>query len=179
MLARAHDTTQNNWLPDYLTKNVAGIDFAHLEQRGVKRCFIDIDGTITPRGGGEVDEKTLQNLRRMKLPLFIATNRLNTTGLAELATRINAEGFITPQNWRGKPSRAYYRNALSRYGFAANETAMIGDRLLQDVWGANRAGLVTVFVTHRFDANNSRFEHWLDRWQERLIKRWARFYRVD
>ena len=163
-------------LPDFISESVAVIDFAELKKQGYKQCFIDIDGTITDRGDFRIAEPTLQNLLACELPLYIATNRLDTSGLDHMAKRIGAKGFAKPESWQGKPSRSYYKHALEKYGFKAHETVMIGDRLLQDVWGANRSGLVTVFITHRFATHNSRFEHLLDRWQRWLVRRSAKLY---
>ena len=171
------DLPARGLLPDFISETVAAIDFATLKKQGIRQVFIDIDGTITDRGDFHVGEPTLKNLLACPLPLYIATNRLNTEGLEGLAKRIGANGFVSPAGWQGKPSQAYYRHALEKYGFAAPETAMVGDRLLQDIWGANRVGLITVFISHRFDARNSGLEHWLDRWQCWLVRRWMRYYK--
>lgn len=172
------ETASTNWLPDILVRSVAEIDFALLQRLGIKQCFIDIDGTITDRRAFTVSDAVLKNLQCAKIPLYIATNRIQTNGLEELAQTIGAKGFITPVGWRGKPSSLYYQHALAVYDFLPEETLMIGDRLLQDVWGANRAHILTLFITHRFDAHNSLLEHMLDKFQRWLIQRWQRLYEV-
>ncbi len=47
----------------------------------------------------------------------------------------------------GKPERAFFVQALHAVGCAADETIMVGDDILNDVDGAQKAGLRGVFVT--------------------------------
>ncbi len=51
----------------------------------------------------------------------------------------------------GKPERLLFELALARLGSVAAHTAMLGDRLETDVWGAQRVGLKTVLVTTGVD----------------------------
>jgi len=46
----------------------------------------------------------------------------------------------------GKPSRAFFAEGVRQLGLAAREVAMVGDDLWNDIRGAQRAGLPTVFV---------------------------------
>lgn len=46
----------------------------------------------------------------------------------------------------GKPSPRGYRQAMEKAGVTPGETAMLGDKLLTDVLGANRSGAWAVMV---------------------------------
>ncbi len=50
-----------------------------------------------------------------------------------------------------KPDQAIYREALRRAGCAAGEVLFVGDTLMQDIAGANRAGMRSVLLWHRSD----------------------------
>lgn len=50
-----------------------------------------------------------------------------------------------------KPDRRIFEEALRRAGCAADEALFVGDTLVQDIAGANRAGLRSVLLWHRED----------------------------
>lgn len=47
----------------------------------------------------------------------------------------------------GKPERAFFAQALRAIGCSADETVMVGDDILNDIDGAQKAGLRAIFVT--------------------------------
>ena len=46
----------------------------------------------------------------------------------------------------GKPNPRGYREAMEKAGVTAEETAMLGDKLLTDVLGAKRSGVLALMV---------------------------------
>ena len=46
----------------------------------------------------------------------------------------------------GKPSPRGFRAAMEKAGVTPQQTAMLGDKLLTDVLGANRSGVLAVMV---------------------------------
>ena len=53
---------------------------------------------------------------------------------------------ITYEGHAGKPSPRGFCRAMARCGAAPEETAMLGDKLLTDMLGANRAGVLPLMV---------------------------------
>ena len=53
---------------------------------------------------------------------------------------------ITYEGHAGKPSVNGFRRAMVRCGVTPRETAMLGDKLLTDMLGANRAGVLPLMV---------------------------------
>jgi len=53
---------------------------------------------------------------------------------------------ITYEGHAGKPSVKGFRRAMVRCGVTPRETAMLGDKLLTDMLGANRAGVLPLMV---------------------------------
>ena len=53
---------------------------------------------------------------------------------------------ITYEGHAGKPSPKGFRRAMERVGVTPCETAMLGDKLLTDMLGANIAGVLPVMV---------------------------------
>ncbi|WP_342431720.1 HAD family hydrolase [Neobacillus sp. FSL H8-0543] len=55
---------------------------------------------------------------------------------------------------RGKPDPSIFEHALSRMSLKKEEVIMVGDNLMTDVLGANRAGIITVWINrHDKDQN--------------------------
>lgn len=143
---------QESWyVPNYQADSLMEIDFSRLSAVGVRCVAIDIDQTLVSHGGMELDEATVAFLQKQREEgnierLAIATNRVTRRNVAPLAKRIGADVIMFSQGWRRKPARAYYEELLGRLGCRGEETAMVGDKLWQDIYGANRAGLVSVLV---------------------------------
>jgi HAD superfamily phosphatase (TIGR01668 family) len=138
-----------NHQPDYVASSVAEINFDTLQKLGVRCVAFDIDGTLTKNGSGSINT-TLAKLVKDKLDKtgiktrFLASN--SKRSLDDIAEILGAFEIHQPSGVKGKPSRLYYDQLVQKSGYKSNEIAMIGDRLLQDTWGANKAGLVTVLV---------------------------------
>lgn len=137
---------KNHFFPDYIAKDIADINFDYLKTQGIKACLVDLDDTIVVRNSLQVEPGVKNLLCKQPLPLFIATNRPLAQDLQRLAKQINAQDIIQPQGFFGKPAKRYYRNALKLTGYSSHQLVMIGDHILQDVWGANRIGLKTLTV---------------------------------
>ncbi|GAC1391083.1 MAG: hypothetical protein NVSMB46_02310 [Candidatus Saccharimonadales bacterium] len=144
------------FLPHYTAKNVGDIDFWYLQKAGYKACLIDLDDTVVLRHSLEVDIPTQQLLKRQPLDVFIASNRSKRQDIRYVAKQMNAKGVIQPQSWHAKPSKAFYRRAIGMTKYKQSEIVMIGDRIFQDIWGANRNGITSIavskFIDNRFRA---------------------------
>ena len=46
----------------------------------------------------------------------------------------------------GKPGKAGYEKAMEQMGTDVSNTIFVGDQILTDIWGANRAGIRSVMV---------------------------------
>jgi HAD superfamily phosphatase (TIGR01668 family) len=148
-----HDskTRRNYWLPNYRAPRVIDIDFTVLAKRNIRNIAIDIDGTLV---SGIYDKSVSQeyieylhdarqtnNIRR----LVIATNRMNG-GIQDIAKELNADATINANLFSRKPMKSYYKRLLKTIEAPAEETIMIGDRLWQDILGANSVGMHTLLV---------------------------------
>ncbi len=79
------DYKKYRWSKDYIADSVAEIDFKLLQSRGIKACFIDLDGTVVARDTFEVDRKIIKQLNNSQLPIYIATNRPSRFGTLQKA----------------------------------------------------------------------------------------------
>lgn len=132
--------------PDFIASSVADIDFAFLKSLGITTLLIDLDGTVVERGKYEVNENVIKILKKQPFKIYIATNRPMKRNLMNLVEHLNAQGAVHPKGILGKPFPQYYKNVLAEKHLQKTEVAMVGDRILQDIWGANLAGLTTVAI---------------------------------
>lgn len=132
--------------PDYIAKSVCDIDFSILKAKGIKVILIDLDGTVVSRGTFNVDKKITAHLKKQTIDIYIATNRPKNRSLKDLKVSLHAKGVIHPSGIFMKPLPLYYRQAAVSHKFKTAEVAMIGDRYLQDIFGANLAGYTTILV---------------------------------
>jgi HAD superfamily phosphatase (TIGR01668 family) len=132
--------------PDFIVDSVADIDFGYLKKRGIRAALIDLDGTVVARGTYDVSSKISQHLKRQDIRVYIATNRPKSRSLKNLKEALNANGVLHPKGIIGKPFAHYYAQAVKEHNLKPEECVMIGDRLLQDIFGANAAGLTTIAV---------------------------------
>lgn len=151
--------------PNYIADSVADIDWNYLQSQGIKAALIDLDGTVVARGTYEVSDVTQRVLATQPLKIYIATNRPKSRDLKELRQHLNANGVIHPTGIWGKPFRKYFLQAGKDHGLQPSEIVMIGDRYLQDVFGANSAGIQTIVVRKLDKPTNffDRFISWLER----------------
>lgn len=139
--------SSSSWLPDYIADDVAKIDFDHLKKQGIKACFFDLDHTLLVHGELDISPRTIAFLKSLDLDLYIATNRRFSEDLNYIAKQIDAKAVMHARSSRdAKPSKRYYDQAVKLSGCKPKEIAMVGDRLVQDIYGAKRAGLTAVLV---------------------------------
>lgn len=147
MLARpVQNSGRKFFKPDYIADSVGDIDFPLLQKRGVKAVLIDLDGTVVSRGTFDVEKKLTDYLKKQTVKIYIATNRPKSRDLKNLKESLHASGVVHPTGIFMKPLPKYFRQAVTDHQLKVSEVAMIGDRYIQDILGANRAGLTTVLV---------------------------------
>ena len=144
--------SQKVWnTPNYRAKDIADIDFKALHKAGITKVAIDIDGTLLPGGTfGEIIGRFTDHLSDARKAghisrLVIATNRLSLLA-RKVGVSIKADAVVTGSLRVRKPSRLYYKHLLAELGGSADEAIMIGDKLFQDIYGANRMGMHSLLV---------------------------------
>jgi hypothetical protein len=169
-------SSQASLRPDFIAKTVADIDFDYLKSLGITTCFIDLDGTVVSRGTFEVEPLIKARLKDSGLDIKIATNRPKSRDLKELKEDLSASGVIHPQGLYGKPTKRYIRAALKEYGLRGNQVVMIGDRFLQDIFGANRSGVYSL-VVYKLGKSKGRLDELLSNIERKVTQRLQGSYR--
>ena len=103
-------------IPDLLLPGYGDLTPQMLAERGIRLLLCDLDYTLAPRYVPRPDDRLRAWLAEMK----------------GAGVRV--------------PSPRGYRQAMEKAGVTARQTAMLGDKLLTDVLGANRSGVWAVMV---------------------------------
>lgn len=129
--------------PDNEIDSAYDLDYEGLYEKGYRGIIFDIDNTLVPHGA-PADDKAVE--------LFA---RLHKIGYGTLLLSNNKEPRVKMFNDRvgsryifkaGKPGRDGYEKAMELLGTTPENTLFVGDQLFTDVWGAKRAGILSILV---------------------------------
>lgn len=155
--------------PGLRAPSVAEITPAFLAARGIGALILDLDNTLVPWHGREVPPlvaEWIQEMTSAGIQLCIVSNTHRPGRLRELAAVLGVQHVPSG----GKPRRGGFRRAMAAMGVTAEETAVVGDQLMTDIWGGNRSGCLTILVDPL-----SPVEFWgtrvINRYLERLLLR--------
>lgn len=131
--------------PDRLYQTYAQITPTLLCERGIRLLLCDLDFTLAPRNIPRPDQAVLRWIAEMKAAGITVMILSNNRRSARVETFCRELG-ISYVGHAGKPSVRGYRRAMEQAGVTAQETAMLGDKLLTDVLGANLCGILALMV---------------------------------
>ncbi|MBR7553359.1 YqeG family HAD IIIA-type phosphatase [Allobacillus sp. GCM10007491] len=134
----------SEFLPSDQVKDVFEITPAYLKERGIKGVITDLDNTLVawdqPEATPEIIE-WFESLKEAGLQVTIISNN-NEDRVGMFSTPLNIP-FIHNAK---KPTQKAFRQARKTMNLPKEEIVVIGDQLLTDVLGGNRAGLYTILV---------------------------------
>lgn len=132
------------FLPDEFVENVLKITPEMLLEKGVKGVITDLDNTLVawdrPDATPEIIE-WLTSLKKAGLEVTIVSNNneLRVKAFSEPIDMV----FVSKAN---KPLTSGFKRALKLMQTKRSETVVIGDQLITDILGGNRAGMHTILV---------------------------------
>lgn len=133
------------WLrPDLLVNSLEEIPLGRLQQRGIRAFILDLDNTVTFWQSDTVAEATrawLRQVRELGFAVCLSSNNSYARG-APVAACLGLP--LVPS--AGKPRRRAFYQALDILGTGPQETAVIGDQIFTDVFGAKRLGMFCILV---------------------------------
>lgn len=131
--------------PAYTKNSIVDVDLDDLKQSGKSLLLLDVDHTLVKWKSEDFSPEVLEWLERAKalgFELCIISNTRRVERLRRLSERL---GIPTVQG-KFKPSPAMFRLALIKFKKEAHQAVMIGDQLMTDILGANRAGIDAIWV---------------------------------
>ena len=130
--------------PDYKLKNIDEIDFNIFAEKNIKFALLDIDNTLVSYTSPLADDVARNFLSKLTENgiryVFVSNNHRDR--VEKFASEFNA--FYV--NDSGKPLLFGIKRAMRHLGAKKENTVLIGDQVFTDVYGGNRAGLLTIMV---------------------------------
>ena len=124
-------------VPDRLFETYEEITPEYLRQRGIRLLLSDLDYTLAPKYVPHPDDRVREWLRRMEeggVQVMILSNNRSSRRVETFCRELGIPYVGHAQ----KPRTTGFHRAM--------ETAMIGDKLLTDMLGANLAGVLALMV---------------------------------
>ena len=112
---------------------------------GVQLLLCDLDYTLAPKSVSRPDETLrtwLNDCQTAGITVMILSNNRSSRRVETFCRDLG----ISYVGHAGKPGVRGYREAMERAGVPAEHTAMLGDKLLTDVLGARRSGVLALMV---------------------------------
>lgn len=149
--------------PDWYVSSLFALTPEEFRANGIEGLLLDIDNTLVPNHVPDADEQVITFISRMEqagIRLAILSNA--NSHRKELFNRPLGLAVV---NHALKPFRKGYELGLDLLGLPAGSTAMVGDQLFTDVWGANAAGIKSILVMpmHRDEPWYVRLKRLLER----------------
>jgi hypothetical protein len=132
-------------LPDERLSSIHDLDFKALAKRGIEGIIFDLDNTLGAWGFTRMEEKTLDYLQGVKRQGFRLGFLSNDHGEGREAVQQSLADHPMIFNAR-KPTRSGYREILENFKLQPHQTAMVGDQIFTDIFGAKRLGIYTIMV---------------------------------
>jgi uncharacterized protein len=131
--------------PSQIVRSVYDIDVEALQQLGIKGIILDWTNTLIPMNSVSASDSMKKWLKDVKsryaIKLIVVSNSKPPAQGNELVNEIPAMFEAS------KPKKKAFMAALDILGTQKNETAVIGNGIITDLWGGNRLGMYTIFVS--------------------------------
>ena len=132
-------------VPDRVLRHYTDVTPQLLGELGVKLLLCDLDYTLAPRSVSAPDgalRAWLDRCREAGVTVAILSNNRSSRRVETFCGDLG----IRYVGHAGKPGTKGYRQAMEQAGETPEHTAMVGDKLLTDMLGARRSGVLALMV---------------------------------
>lgn len=148
--------------PTWMVESIYSITPEQLEKNNIKAVLTDLDNTLIAWNNPKASDDAVQWIDMMnlaKVPVVILSNNSDKR-VKEVAEYLNVD--YIPRSM--KPSRRAFRLAEEKLQLPSEELLMVGDQVITDVFGSNRAGVRSVLVKPilESDAWNTKFNRFIE-----------------
>ena len=147
--------------PSWTINSVYDIQPQDLLKRGYEAAIIDLDNTVIAWNYTEEMADWISRMTQAGVKIYILSNN-KVERVAKVAEPLG----IPYKAGALKPRRKNFQLALDALGTSQANTIMIGDQIMTDIIGANRAQMASILV--KPIARNDNFYTWANRAIERL-----------
>lgn len=133
--------------PSQIAVTIYDIDGEALRQAGIKGLILNWHNTVAKKNKEYLSDSLVTWLKEFKakygMKFIIVSNGSppKSNNDSELLNEIPALFEA------GKPLKKAFLSAANQLGTRVEETAVIGNGLISEIWGGNRLGMYTIFVS--------------------------------
>ena len=129
--------------PDLYLDSTYEIDFEALYRKGYRGIIFDIDNTLVMHGA-PADDRSITLFERLR---GIGFDSMLLSNNKEPRVKMFSDAVNSRYIYKaGKPSPKNYRKAMEIMKTTEETTLFVGDQLFTDVWGAKKAGILSILV---------------------------------
>ncbi len=130
-------------IPNAYHTSIFEIPYQKLKEQGIKSLFFDLDNTIIAYDEAELSHKQIEFIKGLTKDFKVLI--LSNTNFKRVSLALNKVDI--PFIWYAKkPLKFGFKKALKMLDSKKEETMIIGDQLMTDVFGANRVGIGSILV---------------------------------
>ncbi|MFB5283804.1 YqeG family HAD IIIA-type phosphatase [Peribacillus sp. Hz7] len=159
------------FLPSEQIKSIFDITPEDLKKRGIKGIITDLDNTLVEWDRPNATQKLMEWFDHMREHGILVTIVSNNN---EQRVRAFSDPLRIPFIYRAKkPLTTAFKKACVQMGLKREETVVVGDQLLTDVFGGNRGGFHTILVipVSQSDGINTKINRFFERKIMSALKR--------
>lgn len=136
--------SKRNLYPKDYVESTYIIDFKKLYQEGYRGVIFDVDNTLVPHNAPADDRAKafFKELHDIGFQALLLSNNKEPR-VKKFKEDVIFCSYIFKA---GKPGKSGYQRAMEQMGTDITNTIFVGDQILTDIWGANRAGIRSVMV---------------------------------
>ena len=141
--------------PHWVFDDYTAVTPDFLRAHGVTLLLTDLDYTLAPKSVHEPDDAVrawLAALAAAGVTVAVLSNNRSPRRVQRFCAGLGIDFVGHAQ----KPSRRGYRRALEKFKTPQEHTAMLGDKLLTDILGAKRSGVLALMVEPKGGARGRR-----------------------
>lgn len=134
----------NQFLPNQHVKSIFEITPKELKENGIKGIITDLDNTLVEWDRPNATPKLInwfEEMQKANIAITIVSNN-NKDRVQAFSDPLKIPFIFQAR----KPMGRAFRKAIKDMGLKKEETVVIGDQLLTDVFGGNRSGFHTILV---------------------------------
>jgi HAD superfamily phosphatase (TIGR01668 family) len=164
IINRVIKTNQKSILyPDYVAASVLELKADELKKAGITHLAFDIDETVVPKKHHKLDKKYTDFIKQLTdrgFTILIASN--STRDLSKFVKDMRAV-LVPVDRLTYKPFKKYFERVVQFAKTDRKHIAMVGDKIINDIIGANRAGLTTILVEPYARRQKKHIKYYFDR----------------
>jgi HAD superfamily phosphatase (TIGR01668 family) len=159
--------------PQRVIARLVELNCDELAAQGIRGVLLDLDNTLTAWRCTTISpevERWIGSLRQAGLTACIVSNAATARRVRPIAERLGLP-WVTRAI---KPLRRGFLRGMRLMGTTAETTAMVGDQLFTDIYGANRLHLLSILVDP-ISPRDSFFTKLFQRPLERILGRCPKY----